>query len=113
MANIVAATTGVLVNLLSTVTTGTSAVIAIPAKFWNHTFFITGSSGISAGKVQIETSSLVNYSGTWFPIGSEQTLVASTQLVVTVAEVFLFFRARVTTDVVGGTVSVDYLGYPN
>lgn len=102
---------GVLQNLLSAVTTGTSAVMAVPSGLHYLTAFITGSSGVSAGKVKIEGAPSADYAGTWALIGSEITVGDdTTQTALTEGTYYPFVRARVSTDVVGGTVSVDVVG---
>lgn len=101
---------GVPVTMQAAATTGAGSAFAIPNSIKNHTFIIKGSAGISAGKVQCEAADDPTYSGTWAAVGAEQTLVASTELVVTAVGVFPFLRARISTDVVGGTVTVEYIG---
>lgn len=98
-------------NLISAATTGSGTVT--PAETINrreHTFYIVGSSGVSAGAVQIETAPSAEYAGTWAPLGNAVTVVASTAAVVNVTGAFGAIRARISTTVADGTVSVEYFG---
>lgn len=72
-----------------------------------HTLYITGSAGISAGAVQLETAPSPDYTGTWAALGSPVTAVASSVAVAQVTGCFGALRARISTTVVGGTVDVD------
>lgn len=100
------------VTLQSAATTGSGTVIAVPTSARNHKLFIRGSAGIASGAVQPETSSDPAYTGTWGQIGGGPvSLVASTELIVEFSGVYQFIRCRVSTTVVGGTVTVEYLGF--
>lgn len=97
--------------LLSGVTTGSGTVT--PAETLDrreHTFYIVGSSGVSAGAVQIETAPSPSYTGTWAPLGNAVTVVASSAAVVNITGAFGALRARVSSTVTDGTVSVEYFG---
>lgn len=75
-----------------------------------HTFYIVGSAGVAAGAVQIETAPSQDYGGTWAPLGNAVTVVASTAAIVQVTGALLAVRARVSTNISSGTVSVVYVG---
>jgi hypothetical protein len=107
----VSATRGVPYNLQSAATTGNGKVIAIPNSFRKHKITITSSAGISAGAIQIETSDNPSFAGTWAPVGGGPiALVANSNQILDFEGIFPFIRARVSTNVVGGTVSVTYEG---
>lgn len=102
---------GVPFTLQSAATTGNGLVIAIPNSFRKHKITITPSAGISAGAVQIETSDNPSFAGTWAPVGGGPlTLVANTQQAIDFEGIFPYIRVRVSTNVVGGTVTVTYEG---
>jgi hypothetical protein len=108
----VAAIRGVPVVVQSAVTTGNGTALAIPPSIGNHKFTIDGSAGIGAGAVQIESASAPDYTGTWNPVGGGPiTVPVSSQLEVTFTGIFTALRARVSTNVTGGTVTVTYSGY--
>lgn len=92
-------------------TTGNGTVIAIPDSFTRHRIIIKGSAGIASGAIQPESADDPTYAGTWGQIGGGPiTAVASTEITVDFTGVYSFIRARVSTDIVGGTVTVTYEG---
>lgn len=103
---------GVSYRLQDAATSGNGLVLAIPSMFREHRLTIQGSAGIGAGAIQLEAANDPAYAGTWQAIGSPVSIVASAQLAVSFEGVFQFLRARVSTVVVGGTVTVDYVGTP-
>lgn len=74
------------------------------------TAYIVGSAGVSAGAVQLEEAHDKDYAGTWSAIGSPTTVVADTVSAVHVQGTFKAVRARISTNVVGGTVTVLLVG---
>lgn len=72
----------------------------------NVGFYIVGSAGISAGAVQIEDAHSGSYAGSWYPQGSPVTVGVGAVKKVSITDVFAALRARISTGVVGGTVSV-------
>ena len=76
----------------------------------NVTLFIVGGTGIASGAVQIESSHLGTYAGTWHPEGAAVTVVADTTKAVKVTGVGAFLRARISTVLAGGTVDVWAVG---
>lgn len=111
-ATVVAAMSGVVVAMQAAgATTGSGTVIAPPSSFRNHTILIIGSSGISSGAVQVEAANDPNDANTWAPIGGGPvSAVASADLAVTFTGIFQFLRARISTTIGGGTVTVNYQG---
>lgn len=102
---------GVPVALQSAATTGNGKAIAIPNTFDRHQVSIKGSAGISAGAVQIETADSFDYTGTWTPVsGGPITAVANEEIVVNFNGLYRAIRARISTDIVGGTIDVNYTG---
>lgn len=95
-------------KLQSAATTGNGT-----AKSWGASsprelkFYITGSSGVSGGTVQVEESQDPNYTGTWAAIGSAVTVTASTTKTVAFTGATGAVRARITSTILGGTVDVD------
>lgn len=107
-----AAIRGLQTVVQSAVTTGNGTALAIPPSVNNHKFTIEGSAGIASGAIQIESASSPDYTGTWNPVGGGPINVpVSSQLEVNFQGVFSALRARVSTAVVGGTVTVTYVGY--
>lgn len=80
----------------------------------NHTITITTSASVT-GAIQLETSNNPTYTGAWSPLGGGPYDLAT---ITSVHEqqfmfsniTFAALRARITTVVGGGTVSVSYLG---
>jgi hypothetical protein len=116
MATIAAAMSGVPFALQAAATTGNGNVLAIPPSFRNHSFLVKGSSGVSSGAVTIETANDPADTNTWAAIdpiesvANPVTVVASADLMINYSGILNFVRARISTTVVGGTVSVDYEG---
>jgi hypothetical protein len=109
----VAAMSGVPVDLITALTTG-SGIIAVPPSFRNHTIIIKTAAAVTSGAVQLETANEYDYSGTWAQVGGGPvTVVAATDLVINEAGVFNFLRARISTTIAGGgapSVTVTYEG---
>ena len=93
---------GLPVTVLDGVTTGVSAVYAVPVGVQKLTALLTAVGTVSAGKAKIEGSSDPAYSGTWALIDSEQTLLSDTELSVTSTAYYPFVRVRFSTDITGG-----------
>jgi hypothetical protein len=74
------------------------------------TAYIVGNGAVSAGAVQLEHSHSKDYTGTWAPLGAATTVVANSVVaVIAVSQTFKAIRARISTPVTGGTVSVHVL----
>src|SRR5712664_3288383 len=110
----VAAMSGVPFKLQDAATTGNGTAIALPPSFRNHTFVITAAAGTTAGAVQLESSNDPTLAGTSGLItAAPVTVIASTDILVTVTGLFNFIRARISTTISGGgspSVTVTYEG---
>lgn len=71
-----------------------------------QTWYIVGSSGVASGAVQIEEAHESGYAGTWAPNGSPVTVTADTVKTVKVTGVSHVCRARISTAIGSGTVTV-------
>src|SRR5260370_14351538 len=110
MATIAAAMSGVITDLQTAATTGNGTVLAIPNSFRNHNFLVKGSAGVASGVVTIETSNDPADAGTWAAVTTAVTVLASTDLITQFVGLLNFVRARVSTVISGGTVTVQYTG---
>jgi hypothetical protein len=91
---------------LDAVTTGTGRAISFQDYNSVH-WIIEGSAGVATGAVVIESATSQNFAGTWKLLAGPVTVVANAQL----GDKFdfppgAFVRARVSTDITGGTVTV-------
>ena len=98
------------VTLQNAQTTGDGVVQKIFGASRDSAFYIIWSPGVTAGGVQLETAQTKTYSGTWAPLGAENTFKTDATDIIQLAGPFLFVRARISTDVVGGTVTVVIVG---
>lgn len=97
-------------KLQSAATTGNGTEVDLKGECSAVSFYIKGSSGVSAGAVTLESASVSGYAGTWAPIGSPVTVIADTEQMVSVAGVcYLIVRARISTTVADGTVTVEMI----
>lgn len=102
---------GVSAALQSAATTGNGIALALSPDFKNHRVNISGSAGIASGTVQIESAEANDYAGTWSPIaGGPITVPVSSQLDINFSGVYKNIRARISANIVGGTVTVIYQG---
>lgn len=74
------------------------------------TFYIVGGAGVASGAVQVEEAHQSGYAGTWAPSAAAVTVTADTVKTVKVTGVAHVARARISTVLAGGTVSVFALG---
>lgn len=74
------------------------------------TIVIDWSAGCSAGGVTIETADVATYAGTWAPLVVVAWSAASKQDVVQILAPVGVVRARISTNVVGGTVTIKAKG---
>jgi hypothetical protein len=71
------------------------------------TAYVIGNGAVSAGAVQLEQSHSKDYTGAWAAIGAATTVVANGVVATSIGPVALkAIRARITTPVTGGTVTV-------
>jgi hypothetical protein len=85
----------------------------IPSSFTKHKLTIKGSVGspISAGAIQPETSEDITYTGVWNPLGGGPiTVVDSAEIEYNFEGILSCIQARITTALVGGNVTVIYVG---
>lgn len=72
-------------------------------------FYVTWSAGVSAGAVTIETADTAGYAGTWASLGTVTTSAASKVDIFSYTGILAFVRARISTTVAGGTVTVKMI----
>ena len=87
-------------------TTGNGEALDLKGACSNLTMYVTGSAGVSAGSVQLETAPDKDYAGTWSAVGAAVTPAATTTKAAQNVGTFAAVRARIATNIVGGTVSV-------
>jgi len=112
------ATRGTKVVLQNAKTTGNGDAIAIPSSFKDHTFYVIGNGAVGAGAITFETADNPEYTGTWMalvndlatPTANPLTITANAELIYKIKGVFAALRARISTTVTVGTVTVEYLG---
>lgn len=90
--------------LLGVSSLGASAVFSADGAD-KHVVYVVGSTGVTAGAVTLEASHDAAYSGTWDTLATVAVPAGAVDSVVIDAP-HRFVRARVSTAVVGGTVSV-------
>lgn len=99
------------VTLQSAATTGNGTGYNVDGVAENLAFYIAWSAGVSAGAVIIEEAPDKDYAGTWSVISpAVATSAASSTDVVHLQGSFKALRARISTNVVGGTVTVSLVG---
>jgi len=109
---------GVLETLQLAQTVGNGQAYAVPANVRKHIFYVDFSAGVGAGAVSIETANDPEYTGTWAPLVNDLatptvnpvTFAVSSQKIYTYIGVLAAIRARISTTVTGGTVTVTYKG---
>ena len=80
------------------------------AKYSETAFYIAFGAGTSAGAVVIETAATPDYTGTWANLSTITWSAASKTHHVAITGVFRALRARISTAIVGGTVTVVSIG---
>jgi hypothetical protein len=91
-------------TLLYQATTG-SGTVQLFGQVREVAIYVTWSSGVTAGQVVIETADTEAYAGTWAPLAT-LSFGENKQDIVQMTGAFRAIRARISTDVVGGTVTV-------
>lgn len=71
--------------------------------------YLVWSAGVSAGAVTVESSYTTGYAGTWAPLAVVATTAASRTDLVQITGVHRYLRTRISTAVVGGTVSTFFV----
>ena len=75
-----------------------------------HIFYVKGNGSVSAGEVTLETAASAEETGKWSAITAAVSVPANETTAVSLRGVFLAVRARISTAVASGTVSVVYAG---
>ena len=84
---------------------------AIAARCREMAFYIEWSTGVTAGVVEVETASHAAYTGTWDSVATTTYTSGAPKSEVVVSHgVGLAFRARISTAVANGTVTVTFVG---
>jgi hypothetical protein len=96
-------------NLIENLTTGVGAPIDVRG-ISPISLYVRGNGAVSAGAVTLETAHDVAYAGTWAVVGAAQTVPSNGQLLFSTAVALAAIRVRVSTNVVGGTVTVFCVG---
>ena len=101
-----------LINGLSAVeATGTVLGPAYASQIRESTFYIVFGPGTTAGAVTIESAHDPAYTGTWATQSTAVSWSAASRVhTVSITGVFLALRARISTGIDGGTVSVIVVG---
>lgn len=76
----------------------------------NFAVYLVGNGAVSAGAVQMEEAHDSAYTGTWVALGTPTTLVGNGLAVIKLDKVSKAIRARISTAVTGGTVTVYIVG---
>jgi len=93
-------------------TTGNGTALQLGGQCDGLRAYIQGSAGVASGAVQLEEAADENYAGTWSPIGSPIAVVASAEVVVAApAGGIMAVRARISTTIGSGTVTVRLVAY--
>ena len=119
MYNPCAAMKGVLITIMDAQSVDeTVSTVVVPGQgIKNHTFAVRTSAAV-AGALQLESAPTPDYAGVWSPLGGGPIDLATINggaaagvLEIQFSNIILnAVRARISTVVAGGTVSVDYTG---
>ena len=91
--------------LQNAATTGNGTAVDLGGITRELAFHIIWSTGVSAGQIKLEAAFVFDYTGTWAPIATADFVANTTQLVQATGA-YRAIRARISTNVVGGTVDV-------
>jgi hypothetical protein len=113
MYNPCAAMKGVPITILDAQTVDeTVSTVVVPGSAENHTFYLRSSAAIT-GAVTLETAPTPDYAGLWSPLEAAidvATIGASAGVLKkSYTGIFGAVRARISTVIAGGTLSVDYV----
>ena len=87
--------------------TGTVLGPGFASQIRESTFYVVFGPNTTAGAVMIESAHNPAYTGTWAQQGSTVSWAAATRVhTVSITGTFLALRARISTAITGGTVSV-------
>ena len=87
----------------------TSDTLGIPDSFARHKLSVTGQDGVASGVVTIETAPNVAYAGIWNKL-TDITVVDVATLEYAFEGIYSAIRARISTAIGTGTVTVSYVG---
>lgn len=110
----IAASNGVLTDIITAkVALNTFGIICPPASFQRHTFYIIGNGAVGAGAIEFSAAQDPSYTGTWsvdIEEVSPVTVVADSVICVSFVGLYKALKARISTLVTVGTVTVKYQG---
>ena len=86
--------------------TGNGAEADLKGASQHVTIYITGGASVTAGAVQLESAPFPGYAGTWAAHGSPVVVAAGVTKIVQVVGALGVIRARISTTVDGGGVTV-------
>ena len=86
-------------------TTGDGDVLHVNGKTKEVSVYVDWGAGVGAGQVIVESASSPSYAGTWAPIATLNYLVNAEHLV-QITGYLIALRARISSDITGGTVTV-------
>ena len=93
--------------LQNAATTGNGTAVDFEGQLRELAIYIIWSAGVSAGAIQVETADATDYTGTWSALHpAPVTFTASKQDTVMISGILKALRARISTNIVGGTVTV-------
>lgn len=93
--------------LQSGATTGNGDAVNLQGYQRELSVYIVGSDGVTAGAVQVETAPTTDYAGTWAPLGGPISVPDNECVLAQFTGAFMAVRARISTTVADGTVTVD------
>ncbi len=96
-------------TIQSAQTTGNGTTIT-PVREVDYVFYVEWGSSTSAGVITIEEAGLAAYSDTWSTLTTVTWAAADTSEAVHLTGIYSALRARISTTVVGGTVTVKVRG---
>src|SRR3990172_6687260 len=93
-------------QLQAAATTGNGAAIDLAGISREGAIYIVWSAGTSAGAVTLETAHAAAYAGTWDALLTMAWSSASKVDIIQFSGCYKALRARISTDIVGGTLDV-------
>lgn len=96
--------------LQSAQTTGNGTAFLIDSSGRNFVIAVEWSVGVTAGVITIEEALTIGYTGTWSTLATVSWVAADTTELVHLAGSFSALRARISTTVDNGTVTVSMKG---
>ena len=96
-------------KLQNAATTGNGNALQTYGYTRENTFYITPTTGVSTGAIQIETADESSFTGAWAPLGPEINLSTGSAIVQQTGAIRAV-RARISSNVAGGTVTIMAVG---